>query len=42
MRGIVIGLAIMTVVYLLFAALILNQSVMSELGRKAVEQGIIR
>ena len=42
MRGVVIGLFICAVFWLMVAALILHHSVMSELGRRAVEQGVIR
>jgi hypothetical protein len=41
-RGILIALTICAVFWLLVAALILHQSVMSELGRRAVEQGVFR
>jgi hypothetical protein len=42
MRGIWISLFICSIFWLLVAALILHHSVMTELGRKAVEQGVIR
>lgn len=42
MRGVVYGLAISAVFWLLIIAAVLHQSVMAELGRRAVEEGIIR
>ena len=42
MRGIVLGVGISLVLWLLIIAAILHQSTMAELGRRAVEQGVIR
>jgi hypothetical protein len=42
MRGVLIGVCIGAVLWLLIAALVLHQSVWTELGHKAVEQGVFR